>query len=94
VQKAGLSKEGFIATDVVPAVIVDIARLTVYGMGFLGQHLGHSMELAAPAVATSCAFAGAFFGKRVLGQVTYRDVQVTVAIAMLLIGFSLVAGLV
>lgn len=93
--KAGLSKDAFIATGVVSAVIVDIARLIVYGSGFLADHLAQSTDLAIPiAVATIAAFAGAFLGKRILGKVTYRAVQITVAVAMLLIGFGLIAGFV
>jgi hypothetical protein len=67
----------------------------VYGSGFLADHLAQSTGLAVPiTVATSAAFAGAFCGKRILGKVTYRAVQITVAVAMLLIGFGLVVGLV
>lgn len=49
---------------------------------------------AALVVATACAFAGSFVGKRVLKQVTLRAVQITVAAAMLLIGAGLVAAIV
>lgn len=93
--KAGLSKEAFIATGVLLAVIVDIARLIVYGSSFLADHLVQSTDLAIPiTVATTTAFAGAFFGKHILGKVTYRTVQVTVAIAMFLIGAGLMTGIV
>ncbi|HQH28041.1 MAG TPA: sulfite exporter TauE/SafE family protein, partial [Oligoflexia bacterium] len=40
--KAGLSKEGFVATGIVSAVIVDAARLVVYGMGFMADHVAQS----------------------------------------------------
>ena len=37
--KVGLSKEAFVATGVVSAVIVDAARLVIYGVGFMrGRH--------------------------------------------------------
>ncbi len=93
--KAGLSKEAFVATGVVAAVIVDAVRLVVYGAGVVGEHVARSSGVVWPvAVATVCAFAGSFLGKRVLRKVTLRAVQVTVALAMLLIGAALALGLV
>ena len=93
--KAGLSKDAFVATGVVSAVIVDAARLTVYGTGFIAGHLAQSRALLAPVVVgTLCAFVGSFAGKRVLRKVTLRTVQIAVAAAMLLIGLGLVVGIV
>ena len=93
--KSGLSKEAFVATGVVSAVIVDAARLVVYGASFMASHFAQSQELLAPvAVGTVCAFIGSFMGKRVLQKVTLRTVQIVVAGAMLLIGTGLAAGLV
>lgn len=92
--KLGLSKEAFVASGAVCAVIVDAMRLLVYGTGFMAAHFGQSRH-AAPAVvvATLCAFAGSYLGKRVLRQVTLRAVQVTVALGMLGIGAGLMLGL-
>lgn len=93
--KIGLSKEAFVATGVVSAVIVDAARLVIYGIGFMAGHLAQSQEILAPVVVgTVCAFIGSFVGKRVLQKVTLRTVQIVVAVAMLLIGAGLAAGLV
>lgn len=93
--KAGLSKDAFVATGVVAAVIVDVVRLVVYGAGVLGEHVARSADIVWPvAVATVCAFAGSYLGKRVLRKVTLRAVQFTVASAMLLIGMALALGLV
>jgi hypothetical protein len=93
--KSGLSKEAFVATGVVSAVIVDAARLVVYGASFMASGFAQSQELLAPvAVGTICAFIGSFMGKRVLQKVTLRTVQIVVAVAMLLIGVGLAAGLV
>ncbi len=92
--KAGLSKEAFVATGIVSAVIVDAARLTVYGTGFLASRMSTSQELIAPVlVGIVCAFVGAVVGKRVLHKVTLRVVQVVVATGMLLIGTGLLSGL-
>jgi uncharacterized membrane protein YfcA len=93
--KAGLSKDAFVATGVVAAVIVDAVRLLVYGAGFLVEYVNRSAGLAAPiVVATLCAFLGSYAGKRVLQKVTLRAVQVIVAAAMLAIGTGLLIGLV
>ena len=93
--RAGLSKEAFVATGVVSAVVVDIARLGVYGGAFFIEHFRQSGETAAPVIVASlCAFVGAFVGKKILGKVTMRTVQVAVAAMMLLIGTALMFGLV
>lgn len=93
--KAGLSKEAFVATGVVSAVIVDAVRLITYGTGVMAEHLARSQELIAPvAVGTVCAFIGSFAGKRVLQKITLRTVQIIVAVAMLLIGAGQASGLI
>lgn len=93
--KSGLSKEAFVATGVVSAIVVDAARLLVYGTGYIADHLAKSHELIAPiAVGTICAFIGSLLGKRLLQKVTLATVQIVVAVAMLLIGAGLAAGLV
>lgn len=92
--KAGLSKEAFVATGVVSAVIVDAVRLVVYGTGFMADHLAQSQELLVPvAVGTMCAFVGSFAGTRLLRKVTLRSVRIVVATAMLLIGIGLLTGI-
>lgn len=91
--KAGLSKDAFVATGVVSAVLVDATRLMVYGTEFLSGHFTKSQELITPiVVGTICAFTGAFAGKRFLQRVTLKAVRVTVAAAMLLIGSGLLVG--
>ena len=93
--KAGLSKDAFVATGAVSAVIVDASRLLVYGTGFLADQFGRSQELMLPvAVAVLCAFAGAVIGKRLLQKVTLHAVQRIVAGMMLLVGVGLVTGLI
>lgn len=93
--KAGLSKEAFVATGVVSAVIVDAVRLVVYGIAFLADHFARSRELMMPViVGMVSAFVGAVLGKRLLRKVTLRAVQITVAVMMLLVGGGLTAGLI
>lgn len=93
--KAGLTKEAFVATGAVAAVIVDAVRLLVYGGAALTGHLEQSRALAVPVLtATLFAFLGSYFGKKLLTKVTLRSVQLTVAAAMLVIGAGLALGLV
>ncbi|WP_434033906.1 TSUP family transporter [Cupriavidus sp. a3] len=92
--KAGLSKDAFVATGVVSAVIVDVVRLGVYGTAMLAGQFSQAQTLALPiVVGTICAFIGALVGKRILQKVTLRTVQIIVAIAMLSIGTGLALGL-
>lgn len=93
--KAGLSKEAFVATGVISAVIVDASRLLVYGAGVMADYLAQSQQLIAPVVVgTLCAFIGSFMGRQVLRKITLRAVQIIVALAMLLIGMGLASGLI
>ena len=93
--KAGLSKEVFVATSVVSAVLVDAVRLAVYGTSFLAEHLAQSQDLALPvAVGTVSAFLGAYFGSQLLHKITLRVLQIAVATMMLVIGSGLLFGLV
>jgi uncharacterized membrane protein YfcA len=44
--------------------------------------------------ASAAAFVGAFAGARLLHKVTYRAVQIIVAVTMICIGVGLIAGLI
>lgn len=90
--KSGLAPERFIATGVLIAVLVDLARLPTYAASFRGNvTLGpHGWVLVA--IGTACAFAGAFLGVRYLKKATIGVVRAMVAGLMLLIGSALVAG--
>jgi len=93
--KAGLSKEAFIATGVVAAVIVDVARLTVYGVSHVTRDFAALTDEAWLLVgaATLAAFLGAFIGTRLMYKVTLRMVRLVVALAMIVLGAGLAAGL-
>jgi uncharacterized membrane protein YfcA len=93
--KAGLSKQGFVATGVVCAVLVDVVRLIVYGASQVSAHFEAVSRQAVPmvAAATISAFAGASLGARVLRQLTLETVRATVAVMMVAIGVALAAGL-
>jgi hypothetical protein len=94
--KAGLAKEAFVATGVVSAVIVDTVRLSVYGASyFITSFEAVPGEIAGLVIsATLAAFLGAFVGKRLLGKVTLRTVQIIVAACMIGVGGGLAVGLI
>lgn len=94
--RAGLDKDAFVGTSVVSTVMVDIARLIVYGLSFYtSAAVALDREVVGPvAVAMLSAFAGAYLGARLLKKVTLRFVQIAVATAMFAFGVLLGAGIV
>lgn len=96
--KCGLSRDAFVGTGVVVAVLVDLARLVVYGASFLGRHvstLGDAANGSVPALmgtATVAAFAGSFAGSRLLPKVTIGFIQKLVGASIILLGAALAAG--
>lgn len=90
--KSGLSKEAYIATGVVIACLVDFTRLSVYASRFISSTLHENLTLLISA--TLAAIAGAYFGKRLLKKVTFRSIQLVVAVMLILISIALGAGLI
>jgi uncharacterized membrane protein YfcA len=93
----GLSPTRFASTQAVLALMVDGARLLVYGWSFavVGAAAG---EVGIPwdlvAVATLSAFAGAFVGKRLLTKVSYAGLHWLVGILLLVVGVGMALGIV
>jgi uncharacterized protein len=94
--RAGLGKEGFIATGIACAVLIDLSRLAVYGRGMLpeGRQAISGEALGLVLVATAAAFIGAVIGRRLLPKVTMGGIRMTVGILLLLVGVALGAGLI
>jgi uncharacterized protein len=93
----GLQKEVFIATGVLCAVLVDLARLLVYGAFLFSTHLDRiigSGGLFLVGSTTLAAFAGAFFGTRLLKQIPIALFRWILGIMLLFMGLALVFGLV
>lgn len=92
--KTGMEKEAFIGTGTVSAVIVDVARMLVYGLSFYTSKFADlggiwSLVLAA----TLAAFLGAFMGKRLVKTITLGTIQFLVGITMVIIGLVMAIGL-
>lgn len=90
--KAGLSKEGFVATAVVVSTLVDITRLSVYSTRFLESGLTENVALVASA--TAAGIAGSFVGNKLLKKVTLEFVHKLVAIMLIIVSIALGAGLI
>jgi len=90
--KCGLSKERFIGTGVVIAVLVDLARISVYQRHFAsgGFRENGSLLLAA----TLAAFLGVWVGVRFIQKVTMRVIQLLVALLLFIIAAGLASGLI
>lgn len=90
--KAGLDKERFVATGVVLAVMVDLARLTVYGTDIV--RAWDDIPVPLLTVATLSAFIGSYAGSRWLKKITLHTVQRLVSALLALVGIALIAGLI
>lgn len=95
--KLGLSKENFIGTVVISAVIVDIFRIAVYGLTFVGKDIGLlEMESAHYLVlwGIGAAFIGSFVGSRLLHKVTMRSIQLIIGSMLILLALGLGTGII
>lgn len=86
--RANLSKEEFIATGIVIAVLIDISRLSVYSADIL--QLGDTIDYQLLFAAVLSAFTGAFLGNRILKKITIKTLQFIVGIMLLI--FSVLLG--
>ncbi len=91
----GLSPTQFVSTQAVLALLVDAARLIVYGWFFVvvgGGAGADSIPWALVATATLCAFSGAYLGKRLLPKVTLAALHLVVGVLLVIVGVALSTG--
>jgi len=94
---AGLTKEGFVATSIASAVLIDISRLSVYGLSFFSKHfesVSDSSAIYMVIVACLAAFIGSFYGRKVLKKITMRSVQLIVGTMISFLALLLASGLI
>jgi len=90
--KAGMSAEGFIATGISIALIVDLTRIPIY---FSGMDLSSITDNSSLLVsATLAAFIGALIGRFFLKKVKIAALQTLVGILILLVALSLGLGII
>ncbi len=91
--RLGMSKEQFIATGIWIAIVVDLARLSIY-RSFLGNVDPEDSIILALVVGIIAAVIGAVIGRRLLKKVSLSFVNHFVAGAILLISLLLILGIV
>ncbi len=90
--KAGLTKEQFVATGVMVAVMVDVSRLMVYGKNLIAdqQTINWSLVIAA----SLAAFSGAYLGKKLLEKVTIIFIHWLVSLLLIFVALGLITGII
>jgi len=95
--KAGLNSSEFVGTVSVCAFMVDISRLSVYGIAFLADdfsRISTGNNIALVGIATLAACLGTYASSKFLKQVTMRTIRRIVGVMLVSIGFALAVGLV
>ncbi len=95
--KLGLTKEAFIGTVVLSAVIVDVFRIAVYGLTFVSKDMALLRTESAQYLVLwgiAAAFAGSFIGSRLLHKVTMHSIQIIVGVMLLLLALGLGSGII
>lgn len=87
-----LSKEAFIGTGVVIAVMIDIARLTIYSNNLNQSEWTQHWPLLVAAIVS--ALLGTWLGNKFLKKITMNFVQKIVAVSLLLFSIALGSGLI
>jgi len=89
--KAGLSKEAFIATGVTMAVLVDVARLSIYGWDLRLE--ASNVQWPLVFAASLSAFLGAFIGRQLIEKMTIQRIQQAVSCLLVIVALGLITGL-
>ncbi len=93
--KAGITPQGFVGTNAVIGLLVDLTRLSVYAALIKGgtfSSLLRNRETALIIAGAVAAFAGVILGKRILKKVTLRSIQRITGVLLLLIALALGSG--
>ncbi len=95
--RAGLGKEGYIATGIAAAVMIDISRLSVYGTSFFAKHfatLAGDRSVYMMTIAILFAFAGSFIGRKALRKIELPTIHLLVGTMILALGLLLALGVI
>ena len=88
--KSGLTKEGYIATGILIACVVDLTRIPVYYSRVGADVFVSNWEIIITAIL--CAFGGAFLGKKFLTKIKLHTLHVIVATMIMVVGILLLLG--
>ncbi|MBK9735791.1 MAG: TSUP family transporter [Saprospiraceae bacterium] len=89
--KFNLTKEGFIATGIFIACMIDITRLSIYLTYFKGITINDHKTLLLASVIS--AFAGAYLGSKLIKKVTIKTVQIIVSFLLAILALLLLFGI-
>jgi uncharacterized membrane protein YfcA len=96
--RAGLARDGYVATAAVCATLVDLTRLAIYAAGatFFAKRFGGlaPSQWTLVGAACLCAFLGSYLGVRLVKKTTLETVHLVVAIALVIVGVGMGAGLI
>ena len=83
-------KEVFIATAIAVSLLVDVTRISIYSEGLMRNDLPLTLVFGG----VLAAFMGSFIWKRLFKKTSYAAVKNIVAIGLILMGVSLLLGLI
>lgn len=90
-----LSREQFLGTGICCAIVIDVARLLVYGGGALGTQLGQLRGVGLEvAVGIAAAIAGSWVGNRLAKKVTIGVIHQVVGVLLVVLGAGIAVGVV
>jgi uncharacterized membrane protein YfcA len=89
--KSGLNKEAFIATSNAIALVIDIARLSVYATGLKFEFIGESYGIVISA--TFAAFAGTILGNQLLKKTSLNFLKNLVGLFLAGMGILIILGI-
>lgn len=90
--KSNLDKKQFIGTGVVIAVLVDVARLFVYGVSFSSHSTKVDWMLVT--LASLCAFIGVYLGSKFIEKITINIIKTLISLLLVLISFLILMGII
>lgn len=94
---AGLDKKSFIGTMVISAIVIDVVRLSVYGLTFLNfnsEMFQHGNLKTLLIAGTLSAFVGSSIGKYLLEKVTFEAIHMVVGIMLMFLGIAIALGVI
>jgi uncharacterized membrane protein YfcA len=90
-----LTREQFLGTGICCAIVIDAARLAVYGGGALGGQLGQLRGIGAElAIGIAAAIAGSWAGSRLVKKVTIGALHQFVGVLLVVLGAGIAVGVV
>lgn len=90
--KYGLNKEQFIATGIAIALLIDVARISIYGTEFINLEIMERKDILFIAMISS--FIGATLGRQLLKKVKLKSIELLVGAFLLIMGLLISIGIV